>query len=80
MREEGQPHVWGRTGIVDEDVNGAILLHRGLHTSPRKVFCSDIASKGDSIASLRLDLLGDLQGRRLSIDLMLAVAPNASMA
>jgi hypothetical protein len=62
--EEGQPLFLGRTSIVNEDVNGPILLDSGLHTSARKIFCSDIASKGDSVASLRLDLLGYLQGHR----------------
>ena len=45
------------TGIVDEDVNGAEVLHGSLYTSSGEVFCSYIASKGDGLTALRLNLI-----------------------
>ena len=45
------------TGIVDEDVNGAKVLDGSLYTSSGEVFCSDIASQGDHLTALSLDLL-----------------------
>lgn len=48
------------TGVVDQDVKCAKALDCGVYTSLRKVHCSDVASNGNCLPSLRLNLSDNL--------------------
>ena len=55
----------GVAGIVHDDVEALVGLHRGCDEPVREIGGGDVADAGDSLAAQGLDLGDGLQGRRL---------------